>query len=689
MEKLFSAPYLTNQNLIMLRSLFLSVFFLISYNSIAGIGRAPWSNLEDQKRWSYDSTQGPFSGLLRSDHFDFFPTNSGFSGEIWNRHYVIQYGDQKSIDENNVITINLGHYGSVKDLDYRVWKNGTILFDAKKDDVVESTKGYGFTVPRKMGEVGDVQVYVKGLEPGTVLELFWQVEGVELPLYFKMNDFVSLKESKLSIKAIGERSIYYTCSPWVKAEEIKELNYVKYSFIAQNTGRSLRSSGLPVETGMDPFVTLDWRNISDYLNSTEENDWYSYLPRIFFKGDLNDFAQFENLHNEVFGHRIYLSSSNIVFRDYGHNGLFDRLFAMFRSLTFASNQRSLMKVITALDLEVEKLSLNDSIGVVDGVMQLNNLINDFVIEQMKYSYARPIDFIHYSLLSKYYYQYLEARAAPVYPVLLKTKRRGNFMESFVSTQQFDAMAMGFKDENGRFHFTMLGPYLGSFYNVDFYPSDFSGGQAVVFDETRKSHTVVRLPYNQVSRDGFVLHKKIKLNYDSQLYEEKWNLQFKGCMSNRMFHGYLIGDTAVDGLSNSEYVRRRNGSMNRSSHSFVPKIKSWRESKTINIDLEETLVFKSALHPEAEIISLPFPYFSEVHYIISADRPINVELDSIGKQWEGIGEVSSEVQNNSTEEVSIILRVTLQEHFFGPRKVGALRELKQYVLQERKMQIKEI
>jgi len=656
-------------------------FLLVLLGSVCGLkaqsyifGTVSWDDDPYQHVLKYQEYKDSAHFLFRRDHFEFFRTNSGRSGETLERHYAFQMGSQKVVDQNKMLICPPIYGGKITTLDYRIWKDGKLIYEPGKRELMDqlvNSKALQY-VP-----TAAPVMRLEGAEPGCVVEVVYGLEGVHLPEYVKLNDRYSIGESILEVSFRKNRELIYHHSPIVEVEDSMGRARHSYRFTAKGLGPEPQFRGMDVRMGINPFVELDWRHVMDYYKGEVHKDWFDYVNSTFYKGDIYDYGEYENFDNLSFGLRIYWSSQMQLVQQFGNEHLWEYLMNV-RSFATTGAQDGVMDNVKDLERYVDSLAQDTSLSIVEGVMQLNLGVNDFVINQFQYLLAPPMDFMHYSLLSKFYYDYFEKRNYPVMPMMLKVKRMGPFAEDFISTKQFGAMAMGFLDQEGKFHFTMLGPYLGNFYEVDHFPSDFSGGQAAIFDLEKKTTHALTLPYNPPAQDGFKKVVSMDLDFAAKTVNRRESYELFGAFRNKMYHAYLLEpDSAHDAVTASERVKRNNGVFNKSAFSRVDESSKWKFFRHLELKLSDAqilrstfTVFRGAAKEEAPVFytALPLPYEAEFRFDINSTTPFDLEVELLDPFLSKVVDVTFEKKQISETQYYLKMVFTFKEHLIGYRDI---------------------
>lgn len=641
---------------------------LLSAPDLQALDDVNWDEARFAKKVEFDPYVPDGHYQYRKDYMRFYYYSDERIEESFSRHYYRQIASDSTVKELERLIFRSEYNGSFEKFSYRVWKDGEVIYAPSRKELKEQVTYSNVAGVRGQNGVKFIIVKFQNLEAGSVLEVFYELSDILLPTKHLMNDNSqtsfndtrrSIKRSELEVRYRSSRDLVYGKHPRVIVEDTTDVDIRIYTFGIDNTQPGPRDGYLDVEMGINPSVTFDWRDLTDFYRGETYTNWFDYIPELFYKGDIYDYDEFENWHNLHFGYRIYLGTITTLTYSYS-----DRPYIEFmrEALSFvrASENREVMQAAKDLDLYVDSLIQDTALSIVDAVKKLNNKVNQFVILDLGYKDYPPMVFAHYSLLSKFYFDLLEGRSYPAWPMLIKTKRHGPFDPQFISSQQFNAMAMGFMDKEGKFHFTVLGPYLGSFYEVDYYPGEFSGGLAVAFDLKDEKIHRIPLPQNPADQDGFKKVQSYKVNFAANSYDVREDYEFYGAFQNRIYHEYLVQpDSAKDVLFTSRFLRFNNGVFNKRSYTRTQKDVDLGE-KRLKLPLSESrIILLGAMGTYSG--ALPLPYAVDIQLNIEADQPF--ELEWIMPQ----PLVNSAVQFACTEKrwsptsVSILVKVIVPNH----------------------------
>lgn len=654
----------------------LALGFLLCINSFLfaalPFDLAPWDEARFQNQWTYDQTVGDGHFQYRKDYLEFYFYNADRVDELFARHSLRQFNTQESIDENVRMFIKSDYSGLLTTFSYRVWKDGVIIYEPKKSELEEqviiplSPKGFSGA------NVGapSVIAQIKGLEVGCVLEVYYQYSKIHFPYIHELSGKEPIKHSQLEVRYRSERDLIYATHPRVQVEDSMDFDIRIYNFITSGAFPGPTASGLPSNLGHNPYVQFDWRHLLDFQNGEVYDTWFDYIPDLFYRGEIKDYDDFECWDNLQFGYRIYLSTQTKLIFNYQDRQYLDYLTDNL-SFSRVSEDRDVMRALEDVLEYVDSLAA-DTTNIVDQVKLLNAKVNQFVILELGHMDHVPIVFSHYSLLSNFYYRLFDKKSYPVMPMLLKVKRNGSFNPDFISSSQFDGMAMGFMDKQGKFHFTLLGPYLGNFYEVDHFPSEFSGGTAVAFDLERKKYHQMDLPTNPVSQDGFRKVLTYTVDLGTKAYDLREDYEFYGAFRNRMYHQYMTEpDSAIDATTTSLFVRSNNGVFNRRSFTNAKQGHLMADGE-LSLNLREAIVLRR----------LPFgAYFYAMHLPYQVDYQINLNANQdFELVWQRPDNVSGkgfafivDEKRHSGNEVSLFVRVIVSNHLMRGAEVKEYEE----------------
>ncbi|QNR23025.1 hypothetical protein [Croceimicrobium hydrocarbonivorans] len=648
--------------------LVLALCFSSSLWAIYPYSTVTWEEERFQEKRQLDPYIGDGDYQYRKDYLDFYFYSFERMEEHFSRHYIQQFATDSSIQRNKSLMIFSEYGGSFETFGYRVWKDGQVIYEPRKkelDDQV-SVALTGRSIQ------SNIRVKLEGLVPGSVLEVFYRVKDIHFPKRHLLNWDKPIKQSELEVSYRSDRDLIYGKHPRVEVSDTSKHNIRVYNFKLMGAFPGPKVSGLDVHSNHEPYVSFDWRHLVDFENGRTYSSWYEYIPDLFYNGDIYDFNDFECWDNLNFGYRIYLSPQVNLVNSYSNRSYIDGFLYML-SFTRVSRNKPVMTALEDLIAYTDSLAADTSLNIVESVRLLSREVNQFVILTLGHKEAPPIVFAHYSLLSKFYFQLLEKRGYPAFPILMKMKRTGTFDPSFISSSQFQAMAMGFMDLEGKFHFAFLGPYLGNFYEVDHFPSEFSGGQAIAFNLNEKSYYKLDLPYNPAAQDGFKKLLTYKVDLQNKSYELREDFEFYGAFRNRMYYEYIVHpDSAFDCHTASEFVRTNNGVFNRRSYTVNSGKKVLNEN-SLRISLRDAIVLKR-FPAKANIYALPLPYEVNYQLNIEADQEFEYTLDRPESYNGKVFRFELIEKRYSPNQIGLIVQVSVPNHFLVGADAKEVEEL---------------
>lgn len=660
------------RNLILLLS---TIVLLLNPFDLEALDDVNWKEARFSQKPEFDPYVPDGHYQYRKDYFRFYYYSETRIEETFARHYYRQIASDSIVEIVDRLIFRSEYGGRFEKFSYRVWKDGKVIYAPSRKELQAQITFPGFADARGKSRVKFVNVNFENLAPGCILEVYYELSGIVLPTKHLLNDNSqtslndirrSIKRSELEVRYRSSRDLIFGKHPRIMVEDTTDVDIRIYTFGMDNAQPGPRDGFLDVEMGINPYVTFDWRDLTDFLRGKTYADWFEYVPELFYQGDIYAYDDFENWHNLHFGYRIYLGTITTLTYQYSNRPYID---GMREALSFvrASENRDVLQAAENLNLYVDSLVQDTSISILEAVKRLNRKVNDFVILDLGSKDYTPLVFAHYSLLSKFYHDLLEGRSYPAMPMLLKVKRKGKFDPDFISSRQFDAMAMGFLDKEGKYHFTLLGPFLGSFYEVDYFPSEFSGGLAVAFDLTKKKIHQIPLPFNPTDQDGFKKIHSYKVSFVEQTYDVREDYEFYGAFQNRIYHEYLVNpDSAKDVLFTSRYLRFNNGVFNKRSFNRSNQGLDLGQLR-LKLPVSESRILLPGAMGEY-IGALPLPYAADIQVNIDADQPFDLEWVMPEPIANSAVQFACTEKRWSPSSVTILVKVIVPNHLLVGQQV---------------------
>lgn len=605
-----------------LRYISLLIFTLLLSAGLSGqkqfLKGANWeTELPDTRhRYNY-SLQGQI-GLIRKNTFKFFPTGSGYSGELYQAYRLFQLGGQGEVEAFRRVEITYPSEAILTHLDYRVWKDGVIIYEAKprrirtqiSDSVADICNGRnrGFTLS------------LSDLEPEVVVEIFYEAQGVHLPYWLEFQDSLSWLHSEQQIRIISSDPLQYVHHPAVKATEERSYDELVYAFVAENTTPRPAIAGAFMVDTSRPFVALEWADLIQRYDRDKIKSWLDFLPYLFFNDEVKNLNIYLNSEARYLGQNIhsgtnYLPPKRYHTRDEELHENFRQAWGRYRlGKDYAAPLVALQEWVKAL---ADSTMLNDQ----QALKLIDEALRGYVNSGLQELKSAPYAFYDHGIISKFYTDFLRFRNRKFYPVLLKAKAQGPFLDSLISARQVGALALAYERNGGR-NMLLVGPYLGNYYGLNSLPPDFSEGTAVFFDPDNRTYTVEKLPKLSASYNGFHYREEIQLSFQFNWLRSAKSYQLKGNFKNKIYHAYLQNDTARDVLTATNWQVMNNAVNSKYSLEFkTEQLRQPADTMFYHLNLKQALAVN--LDTAAQYYVLPTPYTATMSFRLFADKAIDI------------------------------------------------------------------
>jgi len=553
-------------------------------------------NWRDWPRPLFDYSYEGFMAVENIVLREYFSTNSNSSGEQYKHYARFQYPNQAAIDNWSVLLFQLPDYQNLEDIDFRIWEDDILLYEARASSIREKFLDTLSADPHS-GKLYAFSLSFPELKPGHIVELMISLNGVPMPYHLGFHHSFPIARSVQRIKIVSAYPLQYAASAQVLSEEKRVFENKLYSFEVSNCRAMSPDLSLSTAPAELPGVYIDWLDQVFVYDREENKTWDRILENIFYQGDLQDYAVYQNSLDYEFGLQQYYGSwirPPRYFHERPSNLNSNQANAEGRWRLSRSYAERWLKVEEDLDLIVEE----------NGVPNFDEAMQMIYSSQKKASesYLRnmlvyPPVFTEYGLLCSHYeallsYFQKEYRLALYYP-----KRAGRPDSSFPSPWPAYARGLAFRSSSeDDWTYVFPGPYFGQFFKAGEVPPDFQGGSALLFDREELKPEWASLSPVKVEEHGFSHHYKVQIRPRLNRYVLRDTMHLKGMFRSIMASAYLRGDSAVDQLSFTNFQLSQNALMNDSM--LVAKSKS--------LKLKDTLRLSLKLDEAKSIIAAPAP-----------------------------------------------------------------------------------
>lgn len=582
---------------------------------------ADWESELPVVRQRYNHSLQGQKGLIRKNTFKFFPTGSGHTGELFQAYRLIQLGDKSDVEAFQKIEIRYPSEAFLTHLDYRVWKDGLIIYEAKPKSIhtqisdsvqdIRNGRNKGFTLS------------LSDLEPEVVVEIFYKAQGVHLPYWLEFQDSLRWQHSEQQIRIISSDPLQYVKHPQVAATEERNYDELVYTFSAENTAALPPKSGAFYADTSRPFVALEWKDLIQRYDRDRIKTWTDFLPYLFFDGAVKNLNIYLNSEARYLGQNIhsgtsYLPPKRYHTRDEELHENFRQAWGRYRlGKDYAAPLVALQEWVKAL---ADSTLLSDQLGL----RLIEEALKAYVNSGLQDLKQPPYAFYDHGTISKFYTDFLRLRGRKYYPVLLKAPTQGPFLDSLISARQVGALAVAYELDGAR-NIILVGPYLGNYYSLNTLPADFSAGTAVFFDPATQSYAVEKLPAFNTQNNGFQYWEDIQLSFKFNWLRSTKRYYLEGNFQNRIYHAYLQNDTARDVLSATNWQVANNAVNNRERLNFkTEQLRQPRDTMVYHLSLEKALAITA--EPSAKCFVFPSPYRATMNFRLFADRAFAIDTE---------------------------------------------------------------
>lgn len=590
------------------------------YGQSLNFRSAPWEGEIPLERYAYDPLLGTQEGQEYRQVYEFFPTNSGSSGERYISYQRFQVGSQAAVQKRQAWSIDLPLCTSVEALDYRIWEEGRIVYEAKQQRLEQDVR-----VQRNpaTGRVERLQLRLRELAPRRTVELFYALEGVPLPRTATLQGAVPYRKSHLRIDVLSAYPLRFDTSGIIEFEKKEVFDYYSYRFTAENLSAAPHWEGPRPWLDHSAVVRLDWQEL---LRRDEEKlaDWAAFLPYLFYQGHLRDYPVFVNSEINHLSEQVNAAGLRWPPR-YFHerkDQLRKNYYQRWAHYNLADRYDALL-----VDLEERLEKLEAQIKFQDPLQRLS-LIHARVdsmhraLKALRKTAGQPPG--DYGLWSKFYYDGFGSADSLLKPVLFQ-HRHDQATEDFLSVRPYQAMGLALKDGD-RWHLLLLGPYLGRLYPLDQLPTDLLGGRALVFNDGEEAPLNLPLDSSRIMGSAFVRKVKLWPVPGENAFWREDELRLQGNFQDILYYGHLTGDTIPHFGFISPFLAQRHGFFNMGAQQFAPR--KWLVDSVSRLPLK--LAGDQLWSPNwSGPFCLPINYRAIYQFVIppSEDLVLELELDS--------------------------------------------------------------
>jgi hypothetical protein len=568
-------------------------------------------NWEKSKRPVYDYSIPGFQAVKRRVTRKYFSTNSGFTGELYEKYYQFQFPDQGAIDNHGQIKIRIPPREGLLDVDYRVWKDGLLIYEARPSQINPQ-------LPSRLINASlhadSFYLELKFLEPECTVELVITCNGIPLPYQLFFDDDMSIKESIQEVIIISQSPLRFKASSELKQEELREWDNKIYRFTADNLAASVSGSGFYSHSVADANVQLDWKDQVYYYDREVTDNWQDLLSHLFYNGLVRDFSVYRNSLSEQFGRQQFYGPWQRPYRYYRHRGS-----EIGANEVYAQGSWRLSRAYADrwLQLEefVEKVKGDTSYTFSYALQEMHKLQEIAIREHLATMPDEPKLFTEYGLIYSFYQQLFQHFEIPFRLALVKSAVSGPILPAYISPWQFQARALAYrvKDEND-WNYIFAGPMLGDFAEVGEVPSVFAQASALLFNPLDSFTFIIdSLIYTSPQFANFNKWVNISFNDASTFFRAETKIGWDGVFRSKLLQDYILRDSLeYFYLNGRAQIKGRNWQGQDISTLDSYRSAFQKDSLVFTINLKEIGNFPTAI--ERGTFCLPYLPKAEWHYV---------------------------------------------------------------------------
>jgi len=582
------------------------------------LGGANWERTgAAQQRLYYQEDERSAAVLWQLDIYDFFKTNSGSSGEIHEHYGRRQFRAAAALQQHRYLEVPIPPRGRLTHFDYRLWKNGVIIYEAKEKALARQIVDSLYHP--QTGALRAVRLAIAHAEPRSVLEYYYRQEGLPLPYHLDPAGPLPVDTAVVALRVSSNAPLSLRCSDTaVKITEQEELGKLLYTLRWEGLSARSPAGGLPRYPAH--LAQADFQNPLVEIYGRRTDSWAGLLQFIAAPLELAEYRRYHSLVAQNLSKQFALAGFGVqpvYFRDHpvrtlmqqeGYGGY------------LLSNRRRLTPYFK-LEAHWERFLRQQRQRPIDSaVVALHRRVGEATARYMQQP-GQP-RFHWHSLVYTFYARLLSAYDIPYETVFLKAAHRPPFDPEWLSYRQFDALGLRYANEKGQERYLFPGLYAGLPVAAHAFPPHLPGAQIIAFSAHAEKIRLGRAPEapatNRVLRRSH-WHWQVA---QGQMRQSD-SLYFQGAFRSPVFHRYLLSDSARDVFTatphdfRTAYQRRR-------AQVVMPRQQRRQHSDTLALSAPWRAARLSAHSlPTGGYLLLPFAASLEWELLLQADKALRV------------------------------------------------------------------
>lgn len=539
---------------------------------------------ETWPRPRFDYRYPDFGATVNTRHWEFFNTHSKISGELY-RHFIrLQYPTEESVQSWSKLSFTLPLHYQFTDLDYRIWKDGLLIEDARASELLIDTLEYDGVSQR----LRRFALRVKGLQAPCVLEVMISCNGVPLPYSLDFKEGFPSFKSEHQFQILSSYPLKFDLPQHVSKEYIELWDDDLYCIRLDSAYLENRD---PFARKVPPFW-LDWQDQIMVYDREEMHSWRELRDYLFYEGDLADYIVYQNSLDDAFGLQQYLGSWRRHPRYYSA-----RKSTLENNEYFAQGRYRLTKAYADRWLKVQEtldVLLADSLRSFDEAAKtLAQAQEQAARDYLKDSYDYPKVFTEYGLLCSHWERLFKHYKLDYRLVLFAPSHYPMADTSFYSPWPYVARGLAFrKSEQANWQYYLPGFYWGQFWDLGALPPDLQGGRALLLQRENPPVEIRDLPRGDYKQHGFTSRYRLQLSRSAKA-KILHDISLHGSFRSILLHAYLKGDSAVDQLSYTTHQLYNNAVLNDSLLQFKSQVINFTDTVLFTLHRQEALLVQAS------------------------------------------------------------------------------------------------
>ena len=508
--------------------------FLVSPALLAqlNLASADWELDYPEKRYRYRSDLPDDSIHLRVDQFELFPTKSVKSGKLYSVYQRWQVAE--SAAHSDLIEIAIPMEAELSHLDYRIWQNKFIIYEAKSSSIERR-------IVEKIVVENPVptQIYllkIPEIEDRCVIELFYKCRGALLPSQYFLRSQEPVRDYRVQFKVQSANPL--------KFHSPDNFQFSKKSVFA-NFIYNLHFEGVAVCPAQytfcptrPPQIFIAWADRILKFDRSKSSSWPYIINNLFYTGAIRDFAVFRNDEYWKLGNQLFKGGFSNFYLDYGDlaNSLASNRARQWGQMPLARNYAA---PLVELEEEAQRLSGLSKVSLAQGIRLINQYLNQYLQEVYVRDSCYLDVFTDYGLFYKYFADFFSSREQSILPVLYQGPRRLPLADTFTGLSQIDAIGYGYFTEDSSFHHQIIGPYAGNWFLPDQVPGSLQGGRLYAFSDSAAAPHEQNLETPLYAPLIFHIEEEIRLSPQKRQWRRKRKINFRGASESSWWHQNLL------------------------------------------------------------------------------------------------------------------------------------------------------